>query len=209
VEEDAYAARVARDYADFVEVRPWYEFHFAHALAVLWHESPFWGEHVLRKWERKAILSVDYGLQAMYATVIEKMSHLTYGEESAETYVLVENASDLFLEDSPRVRRIAKVGDRSYIVSIPRYQEFTEKAAKLALWGGQFAEIAGNQEITVTAVGLASNAIPQAAHALYREPILTRSGFERIAVECRVKDLSSVLNELSQDRFIAEHVYDY
>src|SRR5258706_13549493 len=35
VEEDAYAARVAREYADFVYVRPFYEFGFAHALREL------------------------------------------------------------------------------------------------------------------------------------------------------------------------------
>jgi hypothetical protein len=209
VEEDAYAARVAREYADFVEVRPWYEFHFAHAMGGLWRETPFWGEHVLRKWERKGIFSVDYGLQAIYATVIEKMSHLTYGEESVETYVVVENVSDAYFENFSSVRRIAQVGERSYIVSLPRYQEFTEKAAKLAMSGARFEDIAGNQEITVTGVGLASNTIPRAAHVLYREAILTRTGFERIAVECHVQELSSVLNELSRNGFAVEHVYDY
>jgi len=60
VDEDAYAARVAREYAEFVYVRPFYEFHFAHALAGLWKDTNYWGRHPLRKLERKAILSVDW-----------------------------------------------------------------------------------------------------------------------------------------------------
>jgi hypothetical protein len=80
VEEDRYAARVAREYANFVYVRPFYEFHFAHALKGLWKENSFWGPHAFRKLERKAILTVDYGLESIYAG-LEKLSHMTYGVE--------------------------------------------------------------------------------------------------------------------------------
>jgi hypothetical protein len=91
VEEDAYAARVAREYADFVYIRPFYEFHFAHALKQLWKETPLWGKHPIRKWERKFILSVDYGIEAIYAEAMQVASHLTYGVESGDTYAWLDN----------------------------------------------------------------------------------------------------------------------
>src|SRR5205814_6612543 len=39
-DEDRYGARVAQQYVDFIRVRPWYEFDFAHALRGLWHDTP-------------------------------------------------------------------------------------------------------------------------------------------------------------------------
>src|SRR5882762_561884 len=109
VEEDASAARVAREYADCVYVRPFYEFHFAHALKDLWKETPLWGKHPIRKWERKFILSVDYGLEALYAWVLEKASHLTYGVESADTYTWIENAPETLFQEFPRIKTVKEV----------------------------------------------------------------------------------------------------
>jgi len=106
VEEDAYAARVAREYADFVYVRPFYEFHFAHALKQLWKETPLWGKHPIRKWERKFILSVDYGFEAIYAGILQVASHLTYGVESADTHTRIENAPETLFQEFPRVRKV-------------------------------------------------------------------------------------------------------
>src|SRR6267378_7147204 len=104
VEEDGYAARVAREYADFVYIRPFYEFHFAHALKQLWKETPLWGKHPIRKWERKFILSVDYGIEAIYAHAMLFASHVTYGTESDETYTWIENAPGCLSRDFPRFK---------------------------------------------------------------------------------------------------------
>src|SRR5262249_46337005 len=106
VEEDAYAAGVAREYADFVLVRPFYEFHFAHALGGLWKQTRLWGLHPIRKWERKAILSLDYGLEAIYASILEEASHLTYGVESAETYAWIENTPASLFSKYPHIRKV-------------------------------------------------------------------------------------------------------
>lgn len=208
VDEDAYAARVAREYASFVYVRPFYEFHFAHALKGLWKETSFWGPHPIRKLERKAILSVDYGLQSIYAEFLEKASHLTYGEESAETYTWIENTPDLFFRKYPRVREIKNVGQRSYIVSIPRYQEFTQLAVQLSQEEVYFVQIAGNDEITVSAIVQNWTAATREEHVLFLENVLTRPDVKRVVLECRVRDLHLVLNDLANHGTI-EHVYDY
>src|SRR5258705_9304301 len=112
VEEDAYAARVAREYADFVYVRPFYAFGFAHALRELWKETSFWGKHPIRKWERKFILSVDYGLEAIYAGVLRTASHVTYGVESADTYAWMENAPEAVSQEFTRIQKVKGVAAR-------------------------------------------------------------------------------------------------
>jgi hypothetical protein len=134
VEEDAYAARVAREYADFVCIRPFYEFHFARALKQLWRVTPLWGKHPIRKWERKFILSTDYGLEAIYAEILQAASHITYGIESADTYawIEIENAPASLFQELPRVKIVAETARQSYVVIIPRYQEFTDMAVSLA-----------------------------------------------------------------------------
>ena len=208
VEEDVYAARVAREYANFVYVRPFYEFHFAYALKGLWKETTFWGPHPIRKLERKAILSVDYGLQSLYAEILEKASHLTYGVESAETYTWINDTPDLFFQKYPRVQKIKNIGDRSYIVSTPRYQEFTYVAVRLAKDDVHFVQIAGNDEITVSAIMRSWTYETPEERVLFFENILTRPDVKRVVLECRVRDLHLVLNDLAS-RGTIEHVYDY
>jgi hypothetical protein len=208
VEEDAYAARVARDYTDFVYTRPFYEFHFAHAFAGLWGETSFWGPHAFRKFERKAILSVDYGLESIYSEIIEKLSHLTYGVEPTETYASVENAPETIFQKYPHIRQVRDLGGGSYVVSIPRYQEFTTLAVQLAKDGVRFVQIAGNNEVVVSAVSENWNYETPEMRRLFFEKILTHPGAKRIVLECRVRDLHAVLNDLA-NRATIEHVYDY
>ena len=212
VEEDAYAARVAREYADFVYIRPFYEFHFAHALKELWKETPLWGKHPIRKWERKFILSVDYGLEALYAWVLEKASHLTYGVESADTYTWIENAPETLFQEFPRIKTVKEVSSHSYVVTIPRYQEFTDLAVKLAQCDVHFAEIAGNGEIMLTIVAPKkwSNDLPATdGTLLFTENFLTQPDLVRIALECPVRSLHAVLNNLASRGATIEHIYDY
>ena len=190
-------------------VRPFYEFHFARALKGLWKETSFWGPHPIRKWERKAILSVDYGLEAIYAEILEKASHATYGVESAETYAWIENAPDSFFRNYPRIRKVKDVGPRSYVVMIPRYQEFTELAVKLAKDDVHFVQIAGNDEIVVTGIVQNWSYETPEERVLFFEEFLTRPGVKRVALECRVRDLHYVLNDLASRGIPVEHVYDY
>lgn len=212
VEEDAYAARVAREYADFVYIRPFYEFHFAHALAQLWRETPLWGKHPIRKWERKFILSVDYGLEALYAWVLERASHLTYGVESDETYVWIESAPEKVFQEFPRVKIASETDRPSYIVSIPRYQEFTDLAVQLARRDVHFAQVAGNDEIMLTIVVPKNWGYDLPATdggLLFTEDILTQPGVKRIALECPVRSLRAILNNLASHGAKIEHIYDY
>jgi len=212
VEEDAYAARVAREYADFVYIRPFYEFHFAHALKELWKETPLWGKHPIRKWERKFILTVDFGIEAIYAHAMLFASHVTYGTESDETYTWIENAPETLLRDFPRIKNVKQLGPQSFVVSIPRYQEFTDRAIELAKRDVHFEQVAGNDEIMVTVVvpkGRAYDLPADLGRALFSEEFLTQFGVERIALECPVRSLHSVLNSFAVRGIKIEHIYDY
>jgi hypothetical protein len=212
VEEDAYAARVAREYADFVYVRPFYEFHFGHAFEQLWKETPFWGKHPIRKMERKFILSVDYSLEAIYAHAMLFASHLTYGAEPDETYTWLSRIPENLPQEFPHIKKIKDIAPDSLFVSIPRYQEFTDLAVKLAAHDVQFVQIAGNNEIMITVVvpkNWTYDLPRDEGDLLFTENILTQSGVKRIALELRTILLSDVLNHFTRENIKIEHIYDY
>ena len=210
VEEDTYAYRVAREYADFVHIRPFYEFQFAHHVNGLWTETHFWGAHWLRKCERKAFLSVDYTLEAFYCWLIEKATHVSYGYEPADTYAWIDNANAAVFQQLPHVKELKQVGPRAFIVDMPRYQEFTGMASELAARGVRFVEIAGNSRIIVSVIAPESWHYGRGnAQQLFSSVILTRPETKRVVLGCDVGALNEVLNALRTVGVEVEHVYDY
>jgi hypothetical protein len=49
---------------------------------------------VVRKWERKAWLSLDYGIEGVYCGLIKLASHAVYGLDDDVTYASIENAPE-------------------------------------------------------------------------------------------------------------------
>ncbi len=209
-EEDRYAYRVAREYADFVHIRPFYEFSFWKEFKGLWRQTSWWGPHPVRKWERKAFLALDYGLESFYCWLIEQATHASYGYESADTYAWIESAPDDLFATLPRIRKVKEVGPGSFIVVIPRYQEFTTIAAQLAARNVHFVEIAGNDEILLTIIAPRSYTYegPE-GQVLFSTGVLTRPDRQRIAVRTPVASLHSVLNHLAARSVTVEHIYDF
>jgi hypothetical protein len=210
VKEDYYAYQVAREYADFVRIRPFYEFHFARHVKELWSKTPFRGAHLIRKWERKSFLTADCTLEAFYCWLIQNATHLTYGEEPADTYAWIDNANETLLQQLPRLKIVKQAGARAFIVDMPRYQEFTTVAAALGDRDIYFVEIAGNSRINVSVLA------PRAwrydrrdAQQLFSAPILTRPEWKRTVLGCDVTSLSAVVKSLGSEGIGVEHIYDY
>ena len=101
------------------------------------------------------------------------------------------------------------IGPRSYLAIFPRYQEFTELAPKLAKEDVHFAQIAGNDVIVVTAIVQNWSYETPEQRVLFFEEFLTRPGVERVALECRIRDLHLVLTDLASRGIPVEHIYDY
>lgn len=211
VTEDQYAYKVARDYADFVHIRPFYEFRFAPRLAGLWRETPWWGPHPIRKWERKLFLSVDYAFEAFYCELIQLGTHLTYGYEPTETYAAIDHADENLVRGIiPHVKIMQQTGPGAFVVDIPRYQEFTTVASAMAQQGIRFTDISGNSRITLSVLAPTGWRYAGAdAQELFSQPVLTRPGVQRVVIGCDVTLLNAVTEELHADGIRLEHIYDY
>lgn len=209
-EEDLYSTRVAREYADFVHVRPFYEFSFWTRLKGFWGNTKVWGRHPIRKIERRFFLSLDYSIEAFYCWLIEYATHASYGYEPSDTYAWIEHAPATLFAGNSRIRKVKQIGDGTYIVVIPRYQEFTAVSEWLAERNVQYVEIAGNDEILVSALAPIEwhFDLPVGAVA-FQTPLAASPGHKRVVVSVGVGELGPLITQLKVRGVALEHVYDY
>ena len=80
----------------------------------------------------------------------------------------------------PHVQRVKSSGGRSYVVSIPRYQEFTWLAVRLAKDDVHFVQIAGNDVIVVSAIVRGWTYATPEERVLFSEKFLTQPDSTRI-----------------------------
>ena len=204
--EDRLAARVERDYVDFIRVEPWYKFDFVTPLRNLWSDTPWWGPHALRKWERRYALSSEWLTKAAYGWLLGKATHEAYAAPKDTTLAVVRDPPADLPSD---VRQLAHQGDE-YLLALPRYQGFGDAATALARHGTTFEEIAGNRgTILVSVLTTHDTPLPSYARVLFMQPILTKPGQQREVLQVPVSKLGALLNRYADTPGAIEHVFDY
>jgi hypothetical protein len=188
---------------------PWYEFPFANTLKRLWQETSNFGPHLIRKWERKIALSLEYAAKGAYGWIIKRSTGAVYEPADLQIHAWIENTSDAIFAD-PRIQQVKALTPGSYIVRIPRYEAFTDIVTTLAGQGVRFLTVAGNDVIVLTAIASQEWQLPLSLGVLrFEEASLTRPGTKRIAVELPVRSLHATLPDLKGRGVLIEHLYDY
>ena len=207
--EDAFARRVAREYGTFMHTVPWYEFPFGARLTDLWRETPLRGPNTLRKIERRLALSAEYGVKAAYGWLIGYASGTAYDAEAMRIYARIANATPEVFADA-RVKQVKRLGAGEYIVTMPRYEEFTKAALAMNVLGVQFVDVAGNDEILITVLARRgmSTEVPH-ARLIASTAILTDPTMQRLAYSVPVSSLREIAAHLGRERALIEHLYDY
>jgi hypothetical protein len=207
--EDAFAVRTAQEYGTFMHTVPWYEFPFGAKLAALWKGTPAWGPHVLRKWERRFFLTAEYGSKAIYGWVIGRATGAAYAPEDLQIQAWVEGVPPTGVSDT-RVQSVLQVGDAGQIIRLPRYEAFTQAVMALHAQGVRFVNIAGNDEILLTAIapaGRTPDVSPAQIASVSTLP--TDRSRMRLALRVPVRSLHDVLTRLVSGGITIEHLYDY
>jgi hypothetical protein len=205
--EDAFARATAAEYGTFMHTVPWYDFPFAQKLKALWTTTPATGPGMFRKWERRAALSLDYAVKAVYGRLIGGGSHATYGQEALTIHARVQNAApDVFADGA--VKKIKDAG-RDAIVAIPRYEAFTGHALRMIGRGVRFVDIAGNDEILVTVLVPAGWNPPESSSVVLDERVLTDVTTRRVGLRVPVSGLHTVVKAVLVSGGRVEHLYDY
>lgn len=212
-DEDRYAQAVAEDYGRFIHVYPWYQYGFAARLRGLWSDLPWWGNHVIRKWERKLILSLEYGFKAAYASLIAAGTQAAYGQEDDRIQMVVSGWSDTPTGRDNRIKKLARLDDGYALIALPRYDVFRDVMKKLAVSGAPLGilEIAGNDEIFLTGIAPREweyNGGP--GNMIYALPLPTDERMKRVALRVPVNRLLAFLRQTeSAGQLTIDHIYDY
>lgn len=207
--EDRYAAKVAREYVDFIRVLPWYEFDFAARLRGLWTETGHWGEAPLRKWERKFALTTEYGIKMLYGQLIKLGTQNVYEAPLLVTAVVTRPAPapDPKLPDLKILQALPE--DRA-LITVPRYEAFMTYAQALAAKGLHFEEIAGNRSFILVSLHTPPDwKPPLETPALFTQTILTRTDRQRVVLLVPVSNLAVQLRLWQTAGLQVEHVFDY
>jgi FAD/FMN-containing dehydrogenase len=211
--EDHYAYQVADDYGRFIHVYPWYKYPFAAKLRGVWADLPAWGPHPVRKWERKLFLSLEYGIKAVYASLIGFGTAAAYGTEDDRMQLVATGWSDSLSAAYPSVQLRARLDSQHVLLAAPRYDLFRDLLLSLASTGApvRLTEIAGNDDILLTGIAPTKWSSPTpAAQVVYSLPLPGDDTHHRVAMRVRVPDLLAALAALKAERGLTvDHIYDY
>ncbi len=210
-QEDVFHAQVSQDYVDFIRARPFYEYDFLNQLIRLWKETSLWGPDMLRKWERKYMLTSEYGAKAIYSWIIKKATQASYDPTIDLTAVLIDRLPPGIETELPKLRVLQHFPDGSALITLPRYDAFRVYSLALARHGCNFREIAGNRSVILVSALVPQAWVPTAnkPEVLFTQPILTQPALKRVAIVVPVESLGATLNSLNNAGFQIEHVYDY
>lgn len=208
-DEEKFAADVAQEYVDFIRERPWYEFDFASRLRSLWTDTGFAGPDLLRKWERKFVLSTEYGIKMLYGQLIKFATGSVYEAAAPVTSIVTRPvpAPDPRL---PELKIVQTLPDGRALITVPRYEAFMHYAQALANKEIFMEEIAGNRSLLLVSLHTTPDWLPSVdAPVLLRQPILTDPGRQRVVVMIAVSSLSAKLRYWKTQNVQVEHVFDY
>ncbi len=195
---DDLSARQAADYAAFLRQTPWYKWDFNADAGALLAAEPA----TPRDWERAIALNGEYRAKALYAGVIER----AVAAVGADELTLRSIVTDIDPETLAGIEGVTVIGPRGDGIEIetPRYRAFTEIALALAAAGGDFLEIAGNDDILVTVLS-PRDTLNGALHSFPRQ------GFRdyRHLVDANVWALGSRLRQYAEEGITVEHIHDY
>jgi hypothetical protein len=204
--DDRHAAKVQQDYGAFMHQTPWYRFPFGSAFGGLWRTDE--DRRPIRHWERRFALSLEYGVKAGYAKVIDKASGATLGRDELSLRLVTTAPPVAVAAVDRRLKPVRSEFGRT-VVEAPRYAEFTELVEKLAASRVGLVEIAGNDDIFVTLLVPPGVKAPGPGLAILSMPLGERPGWRRIGVTVKVPQLLDLVRHARRSGSELEHVYDY
>jgi hypothetical protein len=203
--DDRHAALVQADYAAFMHQVPWYDYDFGKALSGLWATSE--PRQLTRHWERRLALSMEYGVKVGYAKAIGAASGATLGRDELTLRFVTPAPPTTIAALDPRLKPIRLTADGQTVVEAPRYAVFSDLLGKMAAANIPVSDIAGNDEIFLTALLPPSTMIGGTQN--FAMPLGDRPGWRRVGVTVRVADLPATMRAIQGSGGTVEHVHDY
>ncbi|MCO5065157.1 MAG: hypothetical protein M9924_12185 [Rhizobiaceae bacterium] len=209
VAADRYLARVAKDYAAFLDQVPWYQFAYAQKRDGLLLLLPEEGDDPTRTTERKSAFGLAYTIKQAYADLIKSGLSATAEPAALDIHVWAKGPVALAIDGEPDTRLEKDMGLDGAVFVTKRYQAFTEMLPRLIGRGLRFVEIGGNDEILFTAISNGAIVLPPKTRLLFDYRLPADPRHRRLGLAVAVRRLHEVIPLLEKSGARLEHVYDY
>lgn len=207
-DEDQFNAAYMQSYVDFIRKEPWFNFNYWQELQNLWTETSWFDANLLRKWERKYVLTSEFLFKGAYGQLMKMGSESAFGAALLNTVVVV----DQLPKDIGTAATVMEVfSDSSALISLPRYAAFIPAIQHLANQGVNVTEVAGNNSAILLSVLSSKDAtfdVPK-CQSLFTQPITSKEDEQRIVFVTPVPDLCTTLRSLNEKGIGVEHIYDF
>ena len=194
---DQLSARQAADYAAFLQQTPWYLWDFRRDAQAL--DTTAGSD--LRDRERRLALGLEYRAKAAYAGMIASAVAAT-GQDEPTLRAVVAGITPEALAAIPGVTVIQRRPE-GIEIETPRYRALTHILQSIADQRGQMVEIAGNDDILLTAVTDGPTDL-----GAIQTFALQGSDQIRHLIVVKVPDLSAILRGLTETGARLEHIHD-
>ena len=210
VPEERFAAAYAQRYVDFIRVDPWYLFDFGTELKTLWSDVPTHGPNLIRRWERRFLLTTELLVKSGYGKLIKLGTRSIYDAPRPVTAVVLTSPLPHDPAGHPELVVLQAAG-RETLATIPRYEGFTTYARWLADNRVDFRQIAGNDGEVLVSLQVPVGWRPSPGQRLlFEQPILTVPGRQRSVLALPIAQLGALLRDVDrQPALQVEHVYDF
>lgn len=209
VAEDRMRARVAAEYAAFLDQVPWYRFDYSGKRRALWAQPAAPGIGAIRSWERRLGLGLAYTVKQAYADLISAGLSATSDPALLDIHVWAKGSVGPSLFGEPDSALELDFGENGAIFVTKRYQAFTDLVPRLVDDGVRFVEIGGNDLILVTFLSTDPVAAPAGSANLFAYAIPAEDRRWRTGIVVPVYRLHEVIPALAEADATLEHVYDY
>lgn len=203
--QDIIARDMAADYAAFLRQVPWYKYPFQTSVDALW-AAPI--DDPVRGWERRLALGLEWESKIAYAGAIASAVDAV-GQAKLTIFSVVSGLRADQLAAITDVKIAAEQGGK-ILIETPRYDRFTHILSEIVRAGGTIEDIAGNDDIMLSATLAAGSddALLRRGTVISR---LHRPGFgnERVLISVKVKDLGDILRAQPIADPGIEHIFDY
>ncbi|MER8975321.1 MULTISPECIES: hypothetical protein [unclassified Mesorhizobium] len=206
---DIYQAKVAADYAGFLDQVPWYQFPYTEKRAGLFAVQPAAGDSAVRTGERKLAFGLADTIKQGYADLIKSALAATTDPALLDIHVWAKGPVSEVTRNEPDTLLERDLGADGTVFVTRRYQVFTDMIPRLIDKGVSFVEIGGNDEIMVTMLSNDEINVPDGARTLFSYPLPAEPSTRRTGLTVGVRKLHIVLPALMTAGARLEHVYDY
>jgi hypothetical protein len=189
------SATQAKDYASFLHQIPWYRWDFQKDKIDLINQN----SGSIRDKERRIALGIEYGAKSAYAGVIAKAVAST-GQAVLRMRSVTTGIDATVLASMDGID-VIRSSEQGIVIETPRYREFTMIAHAVAQAGGDFVEIAGNDDILFTAITDEKNLDGPLA-------VMDRQGYTDMRA-LFLLPVSELAQQIRSASVRIEHIHDY